>query len=42
LTEVARYTHSGGKSANFVKVSNGYIFVAYGRSGLQVFKLNKI
>lgn len=39
LEVVASYTHSGGKSANYVKVDNGYIFVAYGRNGLQVFKL---
>lgn len=39
LEEVASYTHSGGKSANYVKVDKGYIFVAYGRNGLQVFKL---
>lgn len=39
LKEVASYTHSGGKSANFVKVVDGYIFVAYGLNGLQVFRL---
>ena len=39
LDVVACYTHSGGKSANYVKVDGGYIYVAYGRNGLQVFKL---
>lgn len=39
LDVVASYTHSGGKSANYVKVDGGYIYVAYGRNGLQVFKL---
>ena len=41
LKEVASYTHSGGKSANFVKVVDGYIFVAYGLNGLQVFRLTE-
>lgn len=41
LNEIASYTHSGGKSANFVKVVNGYIFVAYGLNGLQVFRLTE-
>lgn len=42
LQPVASYTHSGGKSANYVRVANGYVFVAYGKSGLQVFKLVEI
>lgn len=41
LEVVASYTYSGGKSANYVKVVNGYIYVAYGRNGLQVFKLTE-
>ncbi|MGN1375219.1 MAG: hypothetical protein ACI4V5_01545, partial [Prevotella sp.] len=39
LNVVASYTHSGGKSANYVTVVNKFIFVAYGREGLQLFKL---
>lgn len=39
LAVVASYTHSGGKSANYVKAINSYIYVAYGRNGLQVFRL---
>ena len=42
LQPVASYTHSGGKSANYVRAANGYVFVAYGKSGLQVFKLVEI
>lgn len=41
LEVVAKYTHSGGKSANYVKVVNGYIYVAYGKNGLQVFQLTE-
>lgn len=39
LAVAASYTYSGGKSANYVKATNGYIYVAYGRNGLQVFRL---
>lgn len=39
LEEVANYSHCGGKSANYVKLANGNICVAYGINGLQVFKL---
>ena len=42
LEVMASYKYAGGKSANYVKVVNGHIFVAYGRSGLQVFKLTKV
>ncbi len=34
--------NSGLKSANFISVdAGGYIYVAFGRDGFQVFKLNK-
>lgn len=42
LQVVASHIYSGGHSANYVKVVNGHIFVAYGRSGLQVFKLTEV
>ena len=37
LEEVASYKCT--KSANYINISNGYIYVAYGRDELQVFKL---
>ena len=42
LQVVASHIYSGGHSANYVKVVNGHIFVAYGKSGLQVFKLTEV
>lgn len=48
--EVKEYDNAGnagtteagteGHSANFIAIANGYIFVAYGQSGVYVFKLN--
>lgn len=38
----AKYTKQGNASANYVKVAdNGYVLVAYGRSGLKLLKPNK-
>lgn len=39
LSVVASYRHSGGKSANYVTVAGNIIYVAYGLSGVQIFKL---
>ena len=38
----AKYTKQGNASANYVKVAdNGYVFVAYGRSGAKLLKPRK-
>lgn len=43
LSVVASYKHAGGKSANYVTVAtNGYIYVAYGLNGLQIFRLVEV
>jgi hypothetical protein len=42
LKEVASYKNAGGKSANFVTVANGKIFVAYGQDSWQVLQLATI
>jgi hypothetical protein len=42
LSVVASYKNAGGKSANFVAVSNGKIFVAYGKDSWQVLQLATI
>lgn len=39
LSVVTSYRHSGGKSANYVSVSGDILYVAYGLSGVQVFRL---
>ena len=39
LSVVASYRYSGGKSANYVSVSGDILYVAYGLSGVQIFKL---
>jgi hypothetical protein len=39
LSEVASYRHAGGKSANYVSVSGDILYVAYGLSGVQIFRL---
>ena len=39
LSVVASYRHSGGKSANYVTVSGDILYVAYGLSGVQIFRL---
>ena len=39
LSVVTSYRHSGGKSANYVSVSGDLLYVAYGLSGVQVFRL---
>lgn len=39
LSVVASYRHSGGKSANYVSVSGDILYVAYGLSGVQIFRL---
>jgi hypothetical protein len=40
LSLVAKYTYVGGNSANYVKVpGDGYIYVAYGENGWQVYRL---
>ena len=39
LSVVASYRYSGGKSANYVTVSGDILYVAYGLSGVQIFKL---
>lgn len=39
LSVVTSYRHSGGKSANYVSVSGDLLYVAYGLSGVQIFRL---
>ena len=39
LSVVASYRHSGGKSANYVTVAGDILYVAYGLSGVQIFRL---
>lgn len=39
LSVVASYRHSGNKSANYVTVSDDILYVAYGLSGVQIFRL---
>ena len=39
LSVVASYRHSGGKSANYVTVTGDILYVAYGLSGVQIFRL---
>jgi hypothetical protein len=40
LSVVTKYTYVGGNSANYVKVpGDGYIYVAYGENGWQVYRL---
>jgi len=40
MTEVCHYYANDKKSANYVKVVNGKIYVAYGKNGVQVFELS--
>ena len=39
LSVVTSYRHAGGKSANYVSVSGDILYVAYGLSGVQIFRL---
>lgn len=39
LSPVTSYRHAGGKSANYVSVSGDILYVAYGLSGVQIFRL---
>jgi septum formation topological specificity factor MinE len=39
LSVVTKYTNVGGKSANFVLVKDGKIYVAYGENGWEVLEL---
>ncbi len=40
LNEVCHYQSNDAKSANYVVVNGGKIYVAYGKDGVQVFELN--
>jgi hypothetical protein len=43
LSVYAKYTNNGGKSCNYVTVpGDGYIYVAYGENGWQVYRLTTI
>lgn len=39
MTEVAYYHAASNKSANYIHLENGLIYVSYGEDGIQVFKL---
>lgn len=39
LSVVTSYRYAGGKSANYVTLSNDILYVAYGLSGVQIFRL---
>ena len=41
LTEVTHYHAASQKSANYIALHDGKIYVAFGEDGIQVFKLNK-
>ncbi len=41
LTEVTHYHAASKKSANYIALHDGKIYVAFGEDGIQVFKLNK-
>ena len=41
LTEVTHYHAASEKSANYIALHDGKIYVAFGEDGIQVFKLNK-
>ena len=39
LSVITSYSYTGGKSANYVTVSDDILYVAYGLSGVQIFRL---
>ena len=41
LTDVTHYHAASKKSANYIALHDGKIYVAFGEDGIQVFKLNK-
>lgn len=41
LSEVCYYHASSGKSANYIAVNNGKIYVAFGEDGIQVYKVEE-